>query len=81
VGIFITRCYRLGLVIPCNWETFEHHHPFVRQPHIIAGFDRVQCCMALTALVCGERLRPGTVVRAWACGALAALVTQLGSGV
>lgn len=61
VDDFIPLCYTLDLVVPFDRNAFVQEHPF-HQPHeSIDGFERIEYCQALTALVRGERFTAGPV--------------------
>ena len=77
VDRFIALCYTLDIVLTNDWNAFVKAHPFDRTPALIDGFDRYQCCMALTALVRGDRFISGLVEDAWQDGSLARLVERL----
>lgn len=78
VDDFIQLCYSLDLVFPFDWNAFVHEHPFHQQHELIDGFDRIECCQAITALVRGDRFTDGLVDSQWRNGNLARLVERLG---
>jgi hypothetical protein len=74
----IQLCHALDLVVPFDRNAFVQEHPF-HQPHeLIDGFDRIEYCQALTALVRGERFTDGPVDAQWRKGSLARLVERSG---
>ena len=78
VDRFIALCYTLNIVLTDDWNAFVKAHPFDRTPALIDHFDRFQCCMAITALVRGDRFSSGLVEDAWQQGTLTRLVERLG---
>ncbi len=73
----IMLCYTLDLVLQVDWIEFVIAQPFHESPERIDGFDRFQCCQALTALVRGERFNDGLVDGQWRKGTLARIVARL----
>ena len=74
---FITLCYDLRIMIVFDWPAWRSEVPFDQRPELIDTFDRTTCCMALTALVRGDRFNEGLVAWAWASGLLGRIVGQL----
>jgi len=79
VDRFIALCYELDIVLTSDWNAFVKQRPFHEQHALIDHFDRYQCCMAITALVRGDRFMRGLVHEAWQKGTLARLVERLGA--
>lgn len=77
VDRFIALCYELDIVLTSDWNAFVRQHPFHEQHALIHHFDRYQCCMALTALVRGDRFTSGLVDEEWRKGTLERLVERL----
>jgi hypothetical protein len=70
------QCYALHLVL--RWtdrSVFERKHP-ITAAHI-GRFDRYQCCMALTALVRGERFCDGRLEEACRNGTVSRILRRL----
>ena len=74
---FITLCYDLRIMIVFDWPAWRSEVPFDQRPELIDTFDRTTCCMALTALVRGDRFNEGLVAWAWANGLLERIVGRL----
>ena len=70
-------CYDLRIMIVFDWPAWHSEVPFDQRPELIDTFDRTTCCMALTALVRGDRFNEGLVAWAWANGLLERIVGRL----